>query len=357
MALFLVFISVVSLAAVSHAAAQAAGTITINQDGSVSGGSDAISHSGNVYSLTRSLSNVSIVVLCNNIVLDGSGFTLQGSGGWPTPAAINLTCTGVTVENFVIAYWEVGILGAYSGNTIYNNSVVGCERDVAIYADNYVVSDNYIGQGDYCLRIVGNNITISENTIDSGAFSFWITQSSGITITDNNIIFTNPMFMQTDDGGFQIYHNNFNNIRDNMYLLQANPKASAAAFLPWDNGYPSGGNYWSNYANDYPNATEIDHSGIGNTPYNVSSSLHVQDRYPLISPTDIFKNVKFPPSVSAPPNISFPPATPESTKRPSGNLGAQAVAVGGLAVLLIGLLVAVVLLARKRKSKMKLATV
>jgi hypothetical protein len=48
----------------------------------------------------------------------------------------------------------------------------------------------------------------------------------------------------------------------------------------WDDGYPSGGNYWSDYRTRYPGAVENDSSGIWNTPYNVSSGNI--DRYPLM---------------------------------------------------------------------------
>ncbi len=68
------------------------------------------------------------------------------------------------------------------------------------------------------------------------------------------------------------------------------------SFLTWDNGYPSGGNYWSDYRTRYPNVTEIDDSGIGDTEYVVGiafaiNSTHADtyviqavDRYPLIEP-------------------------------------------------------------------------
>jgi hypothetical protein len=45
----------------------------------------------------------------------------------------------------------------------------------------------------------------------------------------------------------------------------------------WDNGFPSGGNYWNGYA-----STEIDSSGIGNSTYAIDSNN--SDRYPLIKP-------------------------------------------------------------------------
>jgi len=43
----------------------------------------------------------------------------------------------------------------------------------------------------------------------------------------------------------------------------------------WDHGYPSGGNYWSNY-----NGTDSDGDGIGDTPYIIDENN--QDRYPLM---------------------------------------------------------------------------
>src|SRR5438552_18857408 len=60
----------------------------------------------------------------------------------------------------------------------------------------------------------------------------------------------------------------------------------------WDNGYPTGGNYWSSY-------TGVDNcrgsqqnvctgpDGIGDTPYTFTTwqSVVAQDRYPLMQPS------------------------------------------------------------------------
>jgi hypothetical protein len=54
----------------------------------------------------------------------------------------------------------------------------------------------------------------------------------------------------------------------------------------WDDGYPSGGNYWSDYAGidvfsgPYQNITSYD--GIGDTPYIIDANN--TDRYPLMNP-------------------------------------------------------------------------
>jgi len=46
----------------------------------------------------------------------------------------------------------------------------------------------------------------------------------------------------------------------------------------WDDGVE--GNYWSDYEEKYPNATEIDGTGIWNTPYVIDE--YNQDNYPLV---------------------------------------------------------------------------
>jgi hypothetical protein len=54
----------------------------------------------------------------------------------------------------------------------------------------------------------------------------------------------------------------------------------------WDDGYPSGGNYWSDYSGvdkfsgPYQNKTGSD--GIGDAPYSIDQNN--VDRYPLMSP-------------------------------------------------------------------------
>jgi hypothetical protein len=45
----------------------------------------------------------------------------------------------------------------------------------------------------------------------------------------------------------------------------------------WDNGYPSGGNYWSDY-----HGTDGNNDSIGDTAYTIDSNN--QDRYPLMMP-------------------------------------------------------------------------
>jgi uncharacterized protein (DUF2141 family) len=54
----------------------------------------------------------------------------------------------------------------------------------------------------------------------------------------------------------------------------------------WDDGYPSGGNYWSDYGGtddkSGPNQDQPGSDGIGDTPYIIDENS--EDNYPLINP-------------------------------------------------------------------------
>jgi hypothetical protein len=316
-----VFVCLVSLiASVSSVKSQSAGAIFINSDGSVSG-TTSIQRDGNLYRLTANLYNSPVVVLRNNIVIDGEGFVLQGAGGWGTPgvagieatSGINLTCTNVTVRNFNIWGWEVGILGAYNSNTISNCNITETELAIAIYANNYNVTGNYLKNSIYGIRIKGNYNSISENQITNNYGGFLISSSFGIVIVENNIANNTEMINVDYNSGFEVYHNNFingENTRIASTISDAFPGfPSGGTMPPWDNG--SEGNYWSDYATKYPSATEIDHTGIGDTPYLIRVNPTVIDRYPLITPVTI-QNI----TIASPTQTPTPSPTPTPQPKP-----------------------------------------
>ncbi len=75
-----------------------------------------------------------------------------------------------------------------------------------------------------------------------------------------------------------LYHNNFVNNFQNAYDPAVNT---------WDDGYPSGGNYWSDYTGidiySGPGQNISGSDGIGDTPYLIPSVSN-QDLYPLMIP-------------------------------------------------------------------------
>jgi parallel beta-helix repeat protein len=88
-------------------------------------------------------------------------------------------------------------------------------------------------------------------------------------ITENNITNNENGISPYYSSNNKIFHNSFANNKN-----QVNPQTSLNI---WDNGYPSGGNHWSNY-----NGTDSDHDGIGDTPYIIDADN--QDNYPIMNP-------------------------------------------------------------------------
>jgi parallel beta-helix repeat protein len=119
--------------------------------------------------------------------------------------------------------------------------------------------------------LVGNNISGNLEGIALG------------NIAEDNFIFDNTIADNVYYGIGIWYWNTGNEVVHNNFI---NNTAFARASNVWDHGYPSGGNYWSDYggkdvfSGPYQNVTGSD--GIGDTPYTLPDSII--DHYPLMQP-------------------------------------------------------------------------
>jgi parallel beta-helix repeat protein len=118
------------------------------------------------------------------------------------------------------------------------------------------------------------NSHIINNSVMNNFFGIELYSASNNTISGNNI--TNNLYgVRTSySSNNKIFHNNFTNNYQQV--------GSYDSTNVWDDGYPSGGNYWSDYEDKYPDASEINGSGIWDTPYVIDANN--QDRYPLMDP-------------------------------------------------------------------------
>ncbi len=303
--------------------AQSFGTIHIRSNGNVEPPTAPISHVDDRYILSGNLYDSPIVLERNNVFFDGGGYSLEGAG---SGIAVNITCTNVTVRSLRVLNWEVGILGAYNNVTVQNCYLTGNEKAIAIYADNYRVTGNYIAQSTWGIRVNGNSNVFSENQITNNSIGIWISLSgggTGNTIVSNTIEVNEQIAIETDFGeGFAVYHNSFiinNNhspIVNTAYL--AVPGDETKVLMPsWDNGKE--GNYWSNYVVEYPNATEIGSTGVYDTPYVINIAPNLTDRYPLTQPINIEVNLPTPlPSALISPSQTAT-ASPIESQNPSAS--------------------------------------
>ena len=275
---------------------------------------------------------------------------LRAQTGLKASAAINLTCSNVTVYDFRISGWEVGVLGVYNGNTIGYNNITATERGIAIYADDYKVSGNYLANSIEGVRIKGNNITVQQNQIANNYYWALITSSNGIVVTRNRIA-NNNVAVNTDNmppSNLQIYRNNFFiGANDSIVTVTSDAMGfgNAGTMPPWDNG--SVGNYWSDYAAKYPNASEIGGKGIGDIPNLIRTYPTVIDRYPLLAPVNTQSTPATLPPASNPASSLSQQVSASSTPSPNHLNGTIQFTV--IAVLAIGLATCVAVAALRNK--------
>jgi len=180
-------------------------------------------------------------------------------------------------------------------NTVYDNTVNG---EPLIYLED--VSDQTIIDAGQVILVNCDNITVknfelSGTTVGIELFETDNSRILDINVSDNcygillgyssnNVLMGNDvsnnvygisLFISSDN---LIYHNNL--VDNNIDQASDNTGTNS-----WDNGYPCGGNYWSDYEEKYPDASEIGGSGIWDAPYDISGGAGAQDCYPLMQPS------------------------------------------------------------------------
>jgi parallel beta-helix repeat protein len=155
-----------------------------------------------------------------------------------------------------------------SGNTIENNNGKGIF--LKYHSNNNNISENVIKSNEddgIRLSTNSNNNTIFRNIIDNNQNDgIWITIESDNNTIRNNTIKNHPGWGINVANTFS-YGNN-NSIYHNSFI---NNTANDKGVNIWNESYPLGGNFWSDYiGSDFFNGPNQDipgSDGIGDTPF------------------------------------------------------------------------------------------
>ena len=188
--------------------------IYIRGDGTVDG-TNSILRDGNIYTFTADLSG-SIVVEKDDVVVDGAGYGLQGTGigtGISLDGRINVTVQNIYVRNF---FYGIYLDSSYNNN-LSNNSVTGNFYGVYLFASfNNTIIGSDISGNDYpgvWLRSSSNN-EIRENRINGNLQDgIWLSTSSDNNRIIGNTISGNAFGIRIDDYSNNMLRNN--DLRDN----------------------------------------------------------------------------------------------------------------------------------------------
>jgi parallel beta-helix repeat protein len=259
----------------------------------------------------------------------------QNGGTIPAGAGqvILANCTNVNVENQQISDCYIGIILGFSNNNLIrdNNASSNHENGLYLsYSNNNTIEGNTFNDAmngiDFKISN-GNNITenyvsdngggmifggsdgniITDNIFSENLFGLMLVLSNGnhidgnnftynwagpgiyIASSSDNIITKNILFENKE--GINItdffYNSSNNKVFHNSLISNINQAYDDTIFENyWDNGYPSGGNYWDDYtgadSKNGPNQDILGGDGIGDSPYEIETDSF--DNYPLIEP-------------------------------------------------------------------------
>ena len=301
---------------------KAEGTIYIRADGAVEG-TDKIQRYQGVYTFLGNISiDISgidgIIIQKSNIVIDGAGYILEhleeptgrvSEDGIVTQGQNNITITNIDVHNFLygiaikdssnITITKTSITNNHGGihfvdssnNSIIDNQITSNNNGIdLIRSENNTIDGNTLTENSpYGLNFVySSENVVSNNNISKNGLGIYINFGGANQIFGNTIAENNGWGMQLSSSNSSInnniiYHNNFINNQVSDGLQVSNTWFFGPESNIWDNGEE--GNYWSDYTTRYPNATEIDDSGIWNTPFIINENNI--DHYPIKNPTPL----------------------------------------------------------------------
>ena len=311
------------------------GTIYIRSNGSIDPPDAPISTIDKItYTLTDNITSRAngIDVERSNVIIDGMGYTLQGSEGG---RGMSTSRHNITIKNLTIESFDYGIRLFGIHNTISENTIVNNRDGVWIFYTDNTFSGNKIADNKRAVVLsagssnfntfIGNSITGNEwGFVLSGSYGASHNTFYGNNITDNEVgiliaesascnyisgnniannfrgILISGYDCRANDisgnnislnkyVGIWIKNSSHNNIYHNNFIGNKHHYIYTESSLnSWDDGYPSGGNYWSEYngtdlySGPYQNHSGCD--GIGDTQYVIEEGNH--DNYPLMEPWD-----------------------------------------------------------------------
>ncbi|MGO8806966.1 MAG: nitrous oxide reductase family maturation protein NosD [Candidatus Bathyarchaeia archaeon] len=253
----------------------------------------------NQLTLTGSNQTVADNYLGSLTISGSANFITENTGGSIMLAGTRNVVSGnsLNINNYDSGY-GIELNGDY--NFISNNNEVGNGAGIAVgYAINTggsynIFAGNTVEEAGLWGILMGSgsyNVFYGNLVANCGGLGH---DGYGLALGEENVeSATNNLFFGN------IFVNNSKNFGENWQTLGSNS---------FDNG--KAGNYWDDYSTQHPNASEVDNSGVGNTPYLVYSN--VTDNYPLMKEPNVSDAVPALPSPwsSLLSSIAVPSSTP-----------------------------------------------
>ena len=220
---------------------------------------------------------------CSNNSVNGNSIRANSGYGIRVYSSSNNTITGNS-----IMYNEEGIyLERSLYNEFYNNTITDNGDGIWLSGTENILYNNTLANN-------GCGILLSQATDNIIYRNLIANNAEGINISPQS--FNNSMYdncIRDNDYGIEVWYSSNNEIFHNNFVNNSQQviNQSPGYINVWDNGYPSGGNYWSDYTGiDEKSGLNQDQpgsDGICDTTYAIDANN--TDRYPLMAPISIFE--------------------------------------------------------------------
>jgi uncharacterized repeat protein (TIGR01451 family) len=203
----------------------------------------------------------------------------------------------VISKNRVVNSTSVGISVNGDGQSVTDNYAANnggngillkgdASYQYTLYSDGYVSRNYAANNGGNGIEVDCNDTVVSANiAVNNSGSGIYLGVMYHSRIFDNEISNNTRGLGINQFGNNSIYHNHFTNNTKQVYY----GSGGSVGANSWDDGYPSGGNYWSNYIGvdlyKGPNQDILGSDGIGDTPYAIFPINRTDnvDRYPRVS--------------------------------------------------------------------------
>lgn len=291
--------------------AEAATTVVPEEEPTIQQGIDAAGSGDTVYILSGTYYERPAIIKSVTLMGESKQTTIidgEGTGGVVTVRANNVNIHSLTMTN-----GRIGLSIEHSDNcmiadnVMHHNSNWGINAGSVsgtVFADNEMYSNGHGGiytsstrnsiisgnsvhdhagsEGGIRTSWGSNNVTVERNNVYANEIGINIANDARYGTIKDNLVWGNAIGIRGGRGpslGYTIYHNDL--VYNDAQAIALNPRHM------WDNGYPSGGNYWSDYLGEDrfngPAQNLPGSDGIGDVAYTFSGDA---DAYPLMQPNN-----------------------------------------------------------------------